>query len=79
MCTFDMMVDNAKWMMKLARKVLGQRLFKMAMRASIYGQFVGGEGKHDIQGKVVVRVTRRVTGRDMMFGICRFSSWTILS
>jgi len=52
MCTFDMMVDNAKWMMKLARKVLGQRLFKMAMRASIYGQFVGGEGKHDIQGTI---------------------------
>jgi len=52
MCTYDWLVDNAKGIMKLTRKVLGQRLFKAAMRATIYGQFVGGEGKHDIQGTI---------------------------
>jgi len=46
------LVDNAKGLMKMTRKVLGQRLFKAAMRATIYGQFVGGEGKHDIQGTI---------------------------
>ena len=51
MCTYDWLVDNAKGLMKMTRKVLGQRLFKATMRATIYGQFVGGEGKHDIQGK----------------------------
>ena len=51
MCTYDWLVDNAKGIMKMTRKVLGQRLFKAAMRATIYGQFVGGEGKHDIQGE----------------------------
>ena len=51
MCTYDWLVDNAKGIMKMTRKVLGQRLFKATMRATIYGQFVGGEGKHDIQGK----------------------------
>jgi len=52
MCTYDWLVDNAKGLMKMTRKVLGQRLFKSAMRATIYGQFVGGEGKHDIQGTI---------------------------
>jgi len=52
MCTYDWLVDNAKGLMKMTRKVLGQRLFKAAMRATIYGQFVGGEGKHDIQGTI---------------------------
>jgi len=52
MCTYDWLVDNAKGMIKTARKVLGQRLFKAVMRATIYGQFVGGEGKHDIQGTI---------------------------
>jgi len=52
MCTFDWLVDNAKGLMKMARKVLGQRLFKAAMRATIFGQFVGGEGKHDIQATI---------------------------
>jgi len=52
MCTYDWLVDNAKGLMKMTRKVLGQRLFKATMRATIYGQFVGGEGKHDIQGTI---------------------------
>merc|ERR1719187_2505951 len=39
-------------MIKTARKVLGQRLFKAVMRATIFGQLVGGEGKHDIQATI---------------------------
>jgi len=52
MCTYDWLVDNAKGLIKMSRKILGQRLFKAVMRATIYGQFVGGEGKHDIQGTI---------------------------
>lgn len=52
MCTYEWLVNNAKGMIKVARKALGQRLFKTAMRATIYGQFVAGENKHDIQGTI---------------------------
>ena len=61
MCTFDWLVDNAKGLMRMSRKLLGQRLFKAAMRATIFGQFVGGEGKHDIQGKQRVNTFKSVS------------------
>ena len=51
MCTYNWLVDNAKPIIKMTRKVMGQRLFKATMRATIYGQFVAGEDKHDIQGQ----------------------------
>lgn len=52
MCTYNWLVDNAKPIIKMTRKVMGQRLFKATMRATIYGQFVAGEDKHDIQGTI---------------------------
>jgi len=34
--------------MKLGKKLLGKRLFKMLMKATFYGQFVAGEDQKDI-------------------------------
>lgn len=38
--------------MKLARKVLGKRLFELALRNSIYGHFVAGRDQEEIKSTV---------------------------
>lgn len=41
--------DNAdKQLMKLARNLLGQKLFVLLMKSSFYGHFVAGENRHTI-------------------------------
>eukprot|EP00058_Branchiostoma_floridae_P003233 XP_002588721.1 hypothetical protein BRAFLDRAFT_100222 [Branchiostoma floridae] len=43
MCTSDMVVDNSLKLMEVGRRILGQTLFGYLMRATFYGQFVGGD------------------------------------
>lgn len=44
----DFLVRNNDKLMKLSRRVFGQRLFKYMMRATFYGQFVAGEDEREI-------------------------------
>ena len=60
MCAFDFIVDNNKHLLNFGRRVLGRRLFNKLMKATIYGQFVGGEDKKDIQGTI---------SKNMAFGV----------
>jgi proline dehydrogenase len=40
---FNYIVDRSEMLTKLSRRILGERLFNRVMRATVYGQFVGGE------------------------------------
>ncbi|EDV23248.1 uncharacterized protein TRIADDRAFT_1010, partial [Trichoplax adhaerens] len=50
--TIDYLVDNAIWIMKKSRSLLGRTLFDKLMRATIYGQFVAGENRTEIMTKI---------------------------
>jgi len=43
------LVDNNMYFMELTRKILGQNLFELAMKKTVYGQFVAGEDKETIK------------------------------
>ncbi|XP_019640351.1 PREDICTED: probable proline dehydrogenase 2 [Branchiostoma belcheri] len=43
MCSSDAVVDNSLRLMQIGRRLLGQTLFGYLMRATFYGQFVGGD------------------------------------
>ena len=60
MCAIDFVVDNNKQLLNFGRRVLGRRLFNRLMKATIYGQFVGGEDKVDIQSTIT---------KNMAFGV----------
>nr|XP_033802341.1 hydroxyproline dehydrogenase [Geotrypetes seraphini] len=48
-CSFPTLVNNSLKIMKFGRRIVGQRLFEVVMRASVYGQFVAGESLSEIQ------------------------------
>ncbi|XP_049824718.1 proline dehydrogenase 1, mitochondrial isoform X2 [Aethina tumida] len=49
MCSFETIVDNNMKLMKLAKGVLGERLFITMMKATFYGHFVAGEDQYKIR------------------------------
>lgn len=49
LCSFPILVNNCHKCMSFGQRVLGRRLFEMAVRASIYRQFVAGESLLEIQ------------------------------
>ncbi|XP_060534177.1 proline dehydrogenase 1, mitochondrial isoform X2 [Cylas formicarius] len=49
LCSFDVIVQNNKELMKFARNVLGEKLFSMVMKATFYGHFVAGEDQYKIR------------------------------
>lgn len=52
LCSFDYLVQNNMKLMKLARSVLGEKLFIMLMKATFYGHFVAGEDEYKIRPKL---------------------------
>lgn len=48
LCSSDFLVKNNAKIMKLSRRLLGKRLFKLMMRSTFYGQFVAGEDEKEI-------------------------------
>ena len=60
LCAIDFIVDNNKQLLNIGRRILGRTLFNKLMKATIYGQFVGGEDKIDIQGTI---------SKNMAFGV----------
>ncbi|XP_066267867.1 proline dehydrogenase 1, mitochondrial-like [Branchiostoma lanceolatum] len=49
LCSFDIIVRNNNQLMKLSRRILGKRLFKMCMKSTFYGHFVAGEDQESIK------------------------------
>ncbi|XP_035691470.1 hydroxyproline dehydrogenase-like isoform X2 [Branchiostoma floridae] len=52
LCSFDVLVDNSLKLMKVGQSFLGQRLFETVMRATFYGQFIGGDTEKEIEATV---------------------------
>lgn len=52
LCSFETLVDNNMKLMKLAKAILGERLFIMLMKATFYGHFVAGEDEFKIRPKL---------------------------
>lgn len=48
LCTFETLVKNNDFIMKRARQLLGRRLFKAVMKATMYGHFVAGESQDEV-------------------------------
>ncbi|KAK0159587.1 hypothetical protein PV327_010683 [Microctonus hyperodae] len=48
-CSIEYVVENNMKFMKLANKILGERLFKMFMKSTFYGHFVAGEDENEIR------------------------------
>ncbi|XP_016967007.1 proline dehydrogenase 1, mitochondrial isoform X4 [Drosophila biarmipes] len=47
-CSSEKLVEHNMTLLKLARNLLGQRLFVLLMKSSFYGHFVAGENRHTI-------------------------------
>ncbi|XP_039233652.1 proline dehydrogenase 1, mitochondrial isoform X4 [Drosophila yakuba] len=47
-CSSEKLVEHNMTLMKLARNLLGQKLFVLLMKSSFYGHFVAGENRHTI-------------------------------
>ncbi|XP_019620722.1 PREDICTED: probable proline dehydrogenase 2 [Branchiostoma belcheri] len=52
LCSFDVLVDNSLKLMKVGQRFLGRRLFEAVMRATFYGQFIGGDSEKEIEATV---------------------------
>lgn len=52
MCSYEAIVTNNMKLMKIAKSILGERLFIMLMRATFYGHFVAGEDEFKIRPKL---------------------------
>ncbi|XP_078682101.1 hydroxyproline dehydrogenase-like isoform X2 [Branchiostoma floridae x Branchiostoma belcheri] len=52
LCSFDVLVDNSLKLMKVGQRLLGRRLFEAVMRATFYGQFIGGDSEKEIEATV---------------------------
>ncbi|KAK0080512.1 hypothetical protein PV325_013826, partial [Microctonus aethiopoides] len=48
-CSIEYVVENNMKFMRFANKILGERLFKMFMKATFYGHFVAGEDENEIR------------------------------
>ncbi|XP_063769230.1 proline dehydrogenase 1, mitochondrial [Pseudophryne corroboree] len=49
LCSVDALVERNQQLLKLSRKILGQRLFETLMKMTFYGQFVAGEDQESIK------------------------------
>ncbi|KAM4631646.1 hydroxyproline dehydrogenase-like isoform 1-T1 [Discoglossus pictus] len=49
MCSVPVLVKHSEKLMAVSRKILGRRLFELAMKGSVYGQFVAGETLFEIR------------------------------
>jgi len=49
LCSSSYLVENNMMLMKIAKRMLGKRLFKSLMKATFYGQFVAGEDQAEIK------------------------------
>jgi proline dehydrogenase len=49
LCGFKFLVDRNVEILKLARKVLGKKLFELGLRATFYGHFVAGADQKEIK------------------------------
>ncbi|XP_011408613.2 PREDICTED: proline dehydrogenase 1, mitochondrial-like [Amphimedon queenslandica] len=47
--SFNSIVDSSERLLKVAKKILGQSLFRKLMKWTIYGQFVAGEDLKTLQ------------------------------
>ncbi|XP_022216666.1 proline dehydrogenase 1, mitochondrial isoform X1 [Drosophila obscura] len=47
-CSSEKLVEHNMTLLKVARNLLGQRLFVLLMKSSFYGHFVAGENRHTI-------------------------------
>ncbi|XP_023169002.1 proline dehydrogenase 1, mitochondrial isoform X4 [Drosophila hydei] len=47
-CTSEKIVEHNMTLLKIARSVLGSKLFVMLMKSTFYGHFVAGENRHTI-------------------------------
>ncbi|XP_075919523.1 proline dehydrogenase 1, mitochondrial-like isoform X2 [Petromyzon marinus] len=52
LCCVDLLVDHNKEILRWAERLLGARLFAGLMKATVYGQFVGGEDRLAIRPTV---------------------------
>ncbi|KAF0301946.1 Proline dehydrogenase 1, mitochondrial [Amphibalanus amphitrite] len=52
LCTSRYLVEHNATLMKLFRKLLGQKLFHTVMRATFYGQFVAGADQASIRPQI---------------------------
>ncbi|TGZ69879.1 hypothetical protein CRM22_003493 [Opisthorchis felineus] len=57
MCSIAPLVKYNKQLMELSRKVFGRSIFRLSMKSTIYGHFVAGESREDIEP--VVRRLRK--------------------
>ncbi|XP_053325697.1 proline dehydrogenase 1, mitochondrial [Spea bombifrons] len=49
LCSIDTLVDKNQQLLKLSRKLLGQKMFEAMMKMTFYGQFVAGEDQEAIK------------------------------
>ena len=49
LCGIKTIMENNQKMMEIGKKVLGGKVFEKLMKASFYGQFVGGETMEEVQ------------------------------
>ncbi|XP_076255299.1 proline dehydrogenase slgA isoform X2 [Rhynchophorus ferrugineus] len=52
MCSYEAIVTNNMKLMKIAKGILGERLFVALMKATFYGHFVAGEDEFKIRPKL---------------------------
>ncbi|XP_030747642.1 proline dehydrogenase 1, mitochondrial isoform X2 [Sitophilus oryzae] len=52
MCSYETIVTNNMRLMKIAKGILGERLFIQLMKATFYGHFVAGEDEYKIRPKL---------------------------
>merc|ERR1719394_447124 len=48
----NFLVDNSMQLMTAGKKILGENLFSFLMKNTVYGQFIGGEDKNDIENLI---------------------------
>ncbi|XP_046385628.1 proline dehydrogenase 1, mitochondrial isoform X1 [Ischnura elegans] len=48
-CSSNYLVENNMKLMRLAKSIMGKRLFTLAMKATFYGHFVGGEDQEKVK------------------------------
>ncbi|XP_070573303.1 proline dehydrogenase 1, mitochondrial-like isoform X1 [Ptychodera flava] len=68
MCTYDLLVDYNKELLKYGRMILGKRLFEKIMQATFYGHFVAGADQPDIKPNIE-RLSKFGVGAVLDYGV----------
>ncbi|XP_071163980.1 hydroxyproline dehydrogenase-like [Mytilus edulis] len=54
LCSFDGLVNNGEQLMKLSKRLLGNRLYTALQNKTVYGQFIGGNSLEELMVKVKI-------------------------